>query len=447
MSRRLAALSGLSILFLVPATATAQDVTAPGGTVPPARTLTPVQMFDLADQLAKAGRTDEAIALLEALATNPDTDFRNEARFRLSQLLVADGRTAEAVAYLEAILAERPEAAPARLALARLQAEQGEFAKARRSLDAARAAGLPDRIEAAVDQYRAALRSYRPFGVSVNLGLAADSNINRATSSDVLGTIIGDFTLDEDAQETSGTGLSVGVAAFARLPMEPGLGLLARLNASGDFYGRSQFNDVSVGASVGPEVAWKGGRLQLGASASARWFGGVPLSREWGGDARLSFPIRPVGQASLQPSFRRVNDLRADLRDGERYTLGTTLDRRVTERLSARLTGFVSRFDAISPAYSTSSRGIGVIASWDRPEATWVAGANLSSLEADERIFLYPERREDQTKSVSLSAVVKPLSALGFAPRIEVVHTHADSTVGIYDYRRTAVEFGLQRVF
>ena len=73
---------------------------------------------------------------------------------------------------------------------------------------------MPERL---VDRYSAALRAQKPLGASFELAIAPDSNINRATRSDTLGTVLGDFTLNQDAQARSGVGLALRGQVYGRL--------------------------------------------------------------------------------------------------------------------------------------------------------------------------------------------------------------------------------------
>ena len=74
------------------------------------------------------------------------------------------------------------------------------------------------RCRALVDRYSEALRAARPFGMSFEFALAPDSNINRATRSDTLGTVLGDFTIDDDARPSRALAwLSVGRPIAASL--------------------------------------------------------------------------------------------------------------------------------------------------------------------------------------------------------------------------------------
>ncbi len=61
----------------------------------------------------------------------------------------------------------------------------------------AQAGGLPPEVARFVDRYSAALRDQKPLGASIDIAPAPDSNIDRATRSQTLGTVLGDFTFDE----------------------------------------------------------------------------------------------------------------------------------------------------------------------------------------------------------------------------------------------------------
>ena len=78
-----------------------------------------------------------------------------------------------------------------------------------------------------IDRYSEALRAARPAGASFEIALAPDSNINRATRSDTLGTIFGDFDISKDSKARSGTGLSLRGQAYRRLSIGGGDSLLS----------------------------------------------------------------------------------------------------------------------------------------------------------------------------------------------------------------------------
>jgi len=182
--------------------------------------LTPSELFAFADAARDRGDYELAETAYRALSTNTDIELRTEARFRLGMMLAdRQHKYREAATEFRRILDDKPKAARVRLELARMQALTGNLGAAEREMRAAEANGLPPDVERMVRFYANALSARKPFGASIELAIAPDSNINRATRSDTLGTVIGDFTLDQNAKARSGVGLALRGQTYARLPM------------------------------------------------------------------------------------------------------------------------------------------------------------------------------------------------------------------------------------
>ena len=148
----------------------------------------------------EARRGQEGRSHSRAVARNPDPDIRNEARFRHSRILRGEKRYREAAVLLRRLLDEKPKAGPARLELAVVLQLLGDTNSALRELRAVQSAGLPPAVARLIDRYSQALRAQRPLGGSIEVSLAPDSNINRATRSDTLGTIFGDFQIAQEGK-------------------------------------------------------------------------------------------------------------------------------------------------------------------------------------------------------------------------------------------------------
>ena len=220
--------AGLSILLAVPTLgATARPVTIRA---------TAGQMLSLADEMARHGNNGEAENILEVLARDPDRDIRDEARYRRAKLLRARANYRDAALLLRRILDERPDATPVRIELAQLLDRMGDKDGAWREVRAAQAAGLPPAVARLIDRYSDALRAQRPFGASFEIAIAPDSNINRATRSDSLGTVLGDFQIADDAKAKSGTGVSLNAQAFRRVGIGGDASLLFRASGFGNIY-------------------------------------------------------------------------------------------------------------------------------------------------------------------------------------------------------------------
>jgi tetratricopeptide (TPR) repeat protein len=177
-------------------------VPAPGRAQGGESVLTPPQVFALAEEYRHQGRIADAESLLQALARDANPDYRAEARFRLGELRMARKDYAGAADAFSALLEEKPNAQPARLELARALALLGKSGAAERQLRRAQAGGLPEDIQRLVDRFGDVLRRSRPYGASIQIGLAPDSNINQATDARTLD--IGGFplTLDQSGRAT-----------------------------------------------------------------------------------------------------------------------------------------------------------------------------------------------------------------------------------------------------
>ena len=239
--------------------------------------LTASELFAFADAARDREDYELAETAYRALSTNPDIELQTEAHFRLGMMLAdQQHKYREAATEFRRILDYKPKAARVRLELARMQALMGNLGAAEREMRAAEANGLPPQVERMVRFYANALSASKPLGASVEVAIAPDSNINRATRSDTLGTVIGDFTLDQNAKARSGVGLALRGKAYARMPLGAKTNLLARMSGSADIYRESDFDDFIVGLQVGPELTLGRDKIAMSAGPAWRWYGAQP---------------------------------------------------------------------------------------------------------------------------------------------------------------------------
>lgn len=408
----------------------------------------PAELFAFADAARDRGEYATAESAYRALSTNPDEELRAEARFRLAMMLHDKlGRTREAAVLLRQILDDKPDASRVRVELARMQAALGDTRAAERELRAAQASGLPPEVERLVQFYASALNAQRPYGFSMEVALAPDTNINRATKSDTLGTIIGDFDLSEDAREQSGIGLSTRAQIWGRLPVTPELDLRAEVNGSGDFYRHGEFDDYALGVEAGP--LWRSGRdtLALSAVVQGRWFGHDPYTFTYGAEASFRHPAGRRSQLRVDAAALRSDDRISSLRDADRYSLSFGLDRAFSSQFGggAHITG--QRSVARDPGYSTTSGGISTYVFREFGGLTLVGTAGYSHLKADQRIFIYPRTRVDDRLNLGISSTLRWLQVGTFAPIVGVSFERNWSSVEIYDYRRLSAKAGITAAF
>ena len=410
--------------------------------------LKPAQLFAFADAAYEAGDFETAEAAYRALASNPDVELRTEARFRLA-LMLADGqqRYREAAVLLREILDEKPSVARVRVELARMQAALGNYTSAERELRAAQATGLPREVEQLVKFYASALSARKRIGGSIQLAFAPDTNINRATNSDTLGTVIGDFTLDEDAQAKSGVGLSLRAQGYFRQSLEPGIELLLRANALGRFYREGEFDDYVVSLQAGPEYQSGADQLSLAGLLSWRWFGHDPYSFGYGASANYRHPLGQRARLTVDAAAIRTEDRRNSLRNDHRFSLSAGVDRTFSSVFGGGVRVSGNRQIASDPGYSTVTGGIDAYLFRELGQTTLVANAGYDRLEADQRLFLYPERRVDDRFEVGLSGTFRALRIGALAPLATIRYEKSHSTITIYEYDRITAELGITAAF
>jgi outer membrane protein len=440
------------VLLTLLAAAAAGDPPAPG-TAPAPDTaitarLTPAQMFDFAQRSIARGDYATAEAALRALTGNPDRSIHNEARFRLAKLLAGPlHRKAEAAVLLRRILDEQPNMAPVRLELARIDAELGHTAAAGRELRAAQAIGLPPDVSRAVRFYQQALDAVRPIGGSIEVAVAPDSNINRATTQSSLGTVLGDFTLSRDAQATSGIGAVVRGQTFARLPVDPHFSLLARLSGSANIYRDPEFDDVIAAPQIGPE--WNKGpdRVALSVGPGWRWYGGTPYTFSLSEQLDWQHRLGKRGQVRAGVSHAFIKNKFDDLETGATWGASTGIDRAFSGRFGGGFTLYGNRQGARDPGYATTGFGASPYLFREIGRTTLTATFSYGHLAADERLVLFTDRRVDNAYGVNLAATLRQIRVGSLSPLLRLRLDRNRSTVEIYDYKRVAGEIGIASAF
>ncbi|HEX4737184.1 MAG TPA: surface lipoprotein assembly modifier [Allosphingosinicella sp.] len=409
--------------------------------------LSAVQLFDAAERAKQAGRTADALALYDALTRDPDAEIRAEARFRRGMLLADLHRYSEAAQSFRALLDEKPNAARVRLELARVLALMGDVPGARRSLRQAQAAGLPPDVALVVNQYANALRSPKLLGGSFELALAPDTNINRATASRTLDTIIAPLTLSSDARAHSGIGIEIGGQAYARIPLDKHLSLLPRVSVGGNLYRESAFNDVSASALVGLE--WQGARDRLTPSLGPtwRWFGDRLYARTATANLGWIHGLNKRTELTGNASVSRVRYRANDLQDGMIYDANLGIERALTARSGIGISVSGTRQTARDPGYATASGGLSVFGWREAGKTTLFASAAVHRLEGDARLFLFPDRRKEWLYHATIGATLRQVHYKGFSPVVRLSWERNVSTVGLYDYRRLAANIGITRAF
>lgn len=439
------------MLLLVSATeaaAAAQSApTAAGARRPLSVKASAPQLLRLAAQLERRGDRDKAAAVLILLESDLHPDVRNEARYRHAAIMEADARYRDAAVLLRKVLDERPEAVAVRLKLATMLQKIGDEGSALRELRAVRTIDLPPTVARFVDRLSASLRATKPLGAQVEVALAPDSNINRATRSDTLGTVLGDFTLDEDSKARSGMGMAIRGMAQARQPVTDGVKLVVRASGEARLYGDKDYNDISLDLSVGPEFQLGSTRFSTEAAVMQQWYGMEPYQFGIRFAGSATRPLGPTSQVRGDLGYRAVSNRLNDLQDGQGLSGRVRYERALSTSLLISASIGWDRFHARDDAYSTRFIGGGVTGYRDIGRVTLSAGVEAGILKADERLLLLPKVREDRLIRFQFSSIFRQLTYGGFSPMVRFVVERNKSTVEFYDYTRKRMEFGVVRAF
>jgi len=414
----------------------------------PARvSLSADELLALASRAVQAGDAAAAESLYRALFADPTRDVRAEARFRLALLFARAERYPAAALLLREILDEQPGAQRVRLEYARVLDLMGDEAGARKALREVQAGNLPPEVVRMVDRYSAALRARKPFGGSLEVAIAPDSNVNRATRADVLGTVLGDLTLDEAAQARSGIGLAARGQVYARHSLGAHTNILGRASASATLYANGAFNEVIAGLAAGPEYALGNDRLNLELGGDIHWFGGEAYAR-----------IGTLSAIYLHPLDRR-SQLRASLAAGvidnrlnagqDGHTLSASLqyERALSVASGVGVSLNLQRDDLAASFYSSFGGQLTAFGYRDFGPTTLVASATHGRLRFDERLPLFHSRRSDSSLQASLSAQMRTFKVAGFAPFVKVELQRNRSTITLHRFNRTRAEIGLVRAY
>ena len=408
---------------------------------------TAAQLFELAAQMQKRGNTKRAISILSALESDPNPDIRREARYRQALVLEATGRNRDAAVLLRQVLDEKPDAAATRLKLAAILQRMGDEQGALRQLRSLRTIDLPPTVARFVDRLSASLQAGKPLGFQLELALAPDSNINRATRSDTLGTVFGDFVLDEEAKARSGIGTNIRAMGQARTHLGRKLGIVARSSVEARLYRDKEFNDISFDLSAGPEWQLGGNRLTAEVGLTKQWYGMKSFQRGLRVAGSVTRSIGAVAQARLDVGYRVADNQFNALQDGHGVSARLRFERALSPvtLVSASVGG--DRFKAEDDAYSTSYFTGGLTVYREVGRMTLSAGVEVGRLKADERLQLLPEARSDRLLRLQLGSVFRKFTVGGFAPLARLVIERNNSTVEYYDYTRRRAEFGIVRAF
>ena len=363
--------------------------------------------------------------ILELLARDPSPEVRSEARFRQALLLEGRGEDRAAAVSLRRILDDKPDTAPVRLKLATMLQKMGDEFAALRELRALGTSDLPPNVARFVDRLSASLQASKPLGFQLEVALAPDCNINRATRSDTLDTVFGDFMLDKRSKARSGVGAALRGFAQARHSFSDALGRGGEGKRRGQPLSREgvqlHFARFRRGAGNARRSHPPGPKRGI----TQQWYGMQPYHSSLRVAGIVTHPLDTVSQLRLDAGARWADNRFNDLQDGRGLSVRARYERALSPSLFLAAHFGIDRFKASDDAYSTRSWNAGLAAYQEFGRMTLSAGIDLGGLKADDRLSLLPAAREDKLLRLSVGSVFRQLTVAGFAPMTRLLRSSA----------------------
>lgn len=415
--------------------------------------LTPEQLLGEVQLLILAKRFDEARPMLAALSQLSHLKF--ETRFLSGMLLSGTGDHAGAAEQYKAILADRPNQTRVRLELARAMLAMGKTASADRQFKLAQQDDeLPDDVARTIRAVRNVIRSQRAWRLNIDFGIAPDSNINNATGADTVTILWSGYqlpvTLDPQAQARSGVGQTASVSAGLRLPVAEQVSAIADLDASGNNYSDTDFDDYQLQAAAGAELrVTRDTSVSLQAVGAQRWYGGRLVSRQGGAKAGFQTRFSDRDQIGVQLDARKTDALFDPAYDGWQVGAYATYERAIAKTLVVSAGGFARRDWLGADAYSSAE--LGAIAGFGGELPLGISfgiSGSVSRAVFDAPIPIFSlEPRRDWRYTARATLGNRKIDLLGFSPQVSASFSRVDSSIPFYANDRLRFRFAVVRYF
>ena len=350
--------------------------------------------------------------LRDLLAQRPDNDL---AREQLTLLLLRSGR-AEAAAYHAEILSQR-----------------AVDPKLRKDAEA-----LREKIDGPE-------WGWRPI-----LSFTPSSNLNKASTEDVI--YIGDvpFNIDDDSRAKSGIGLTFGLAGWRAWRVGEATRLRWSSEASATVYDTDELETQStLRSSLTFSRRFDRFNLSYGASIDGTLEDGDLTRRRVGPFAAFSWPLGERDIASVRLEIQDVTYLEDAFRSGptNKLTLGWSRD--ISPDLGLQLSVPLKTLRTERDHLDYDSFGVSFTLT-----KHWRAQRLKTSLglgwREDHYAGTFPGtsvKRRDDVGSISLSARYAGWDVGGFVPSVRYDFSRSVSNISLYDYSSNDIQVTFQKAF
>ena len=393
------------------------------------------------------GELDDAEFLLEGV--KPGEGDIDDLDFLHGSIALRRGDWQAAIERFRAMLARNPNLPRVRLdlALAYFQAREDRRAAYHFRL-ALGDKDLPPVVRARALALLDQIRRRKSWSVSGSLALAPDTNINQATSAREVALFGAPGRLSDDARQTSGVGVSANILGGYEWRLAEALRFRALAGLRTRTYETTQFNEQFVSLRAGPRFLFSKFDLRPELTARVRLLGNDTYSRSAGFEVSGNWLIAPTWRLSAAVGGEQIA-YETFLGDGHLYSGQLGLAHALGKATLLQADTVFRREILERDAYSWREYIVGVSASRELPWGFVLAGGpsyRWRKYGAPLPIF-GPNARQDQTLAGWIKITNRYVDLFGFMPEITIRHERRDSNLDLYDYRRTAGEFGIVASF
>jgi|GEM_PF-682374 len=399
------------------------------------------------ERLIKAGRLDQAMALIDRL---PDEGvYAFDKRFVAARIARLRGDHATAEKIYRRMLVADPNLHRVRLELAQSLFERGNFQAADYNFRLVLAAGISPQVRRTIQSYLARIRRDKWWTGSFQFAIVPDTNINTGPSSRNV-TIFGlPFRLSEDTRKKSGIGIEVSASGDVRPRIGPNLrfALGGRLFAR-EYFSSRDLDDRSATLRAGPIYAHGRGEVGVFGLATRRWYANEPYSITLGGRAFGDYDLTSRVRVAGGVTYLDIDLDNGTRLDGKYYGIDARLSYTFDDRSVGRVFGGWAVNDRTDPGESYDYYRFGIGYSRELP-------LGLIAYVAPEIRFrnyhgqpsLFQEDRDDIMYRVESRLILRQLIIRDFAPFVTLAYEVNDSSIDFFEYNRLRGSIGFTKRF
>ena len=430
------------VLALLVTLGLASDAVAQEPPEPAAATL-----IEAARAALAAGEPDDAALLLEGV--KPGEGDIDDLDFLWGSIALQRGDWPAAIARFRAMLARDPNLPRVRLDLALAYFQAGRDRQAAYHFRLALGdKDLPPPVRANALAFLDRIRRRKAWSVSGSLSLAPDTNINQATSARQVPLFGLPAQLSDDARQTSGVGLNVGVRGGYEWRLSERLKFGTALSLHTRTYEADEYNQQFLNLQAGPRLLFRRFDLRPEVAARVRWIDSDTYSRALGLQLSGNWLITPRWRLSAAIGGERIA-YETFLGDGDMYFAQLGVAHALGRATVLRADTAYREETLERDAYSWREYVVGVSVTRELPWGFVAAGgSNIGWRTYGAPLLVYgPEARHDDTLAGWIRLSNRYIEWRGFMPEITIRYERRDSNLTLYDYSRTSGEFGVVASF